>query len=298
MDGLQTNNMTRLGLGISGPLGASWFSETKAMALIERALALGITAFDTSPLYGLAEERLGRALAPLNAAERAGLCLSTKVGNYLGTDGKRRRDFSAGTIRRLVDQSLTRLGVDAVDVVYLHGPDEHELLSSLPILFDLKAQGLIRQTGVCSEGSHLGRAIAQDGVDAVMGSYNLFDRRHETMLETARESGLHVTGIAPLGQGLYRPGFLLPRSPADLWYIARAMVKNRRQFALARQLSWMNHVNGWTGAELALTFALTGPLDRAMMTTTRITHLEANVAAARRVPPAHIMAKLSGAADA
>lgn len=297
--GLSRSGLDRLGLGISGPLGADWFSEAKALALIEGAIERGISRFDTSPLYGVAETRLGGAIRSLGPAAAKSLKVSTKVGNFLDEQGRRRRDFSPETIRRLVEQSLGRLGLDALEILYLHGPDEHELLTSLPVLADLQEAGLIRQTGVCSEGSHLARAAREDGIDVLMGTYNLFDRRHETLFEEASSAGRKITAIAPLGQGLYRRGFLFPKSLADGWYIARALIRNRRQLSRATHVQWLHEVEGWDAPSLALAFTLANPaVDCAMTTTTRLAHLDANIAAAGRELPHDLMMRLAGVASA
>ncbi|NHK26641.1 aldo/keto reductase [Parvularcula flava] len=285
-------------MGISGPLGTDWFSDAKATALIEGAIERDIRVFDTSPLYGKAEERLGTVIKSLGPAAAKSLQVSTKVGNFLDEEGRRRRDFSGETIRRLVEQSLKRLGLDTLEILYLHGPDEHELTTSLPVLADLQEAGLIRQTGVCSEGSHLARAAQEDSVDVLMGTYNLFDRRHETLFDEASSAGKKITAIAPLGQGLYRRGFFLPKSLADGWYIARALVRNRQQLGKAAQAQWLHEVEGWDAPSLALAFTLANPaVDCAMTTTTRLAHLEANIAAAQRELPHDLMMRLAAIAS-
>src|SRR4051812_20395576 len=120
--------MTPLGLG-TAPLGGL-FEEVPpeaARATIDSAWELGIRFFDTAPLYGsgLAEERLGEALA---ARPRDAFTLSTKVGRVL-VPGERGLepafDFTPEGIRASLASSLERLGLDRVDIVLLHDPEEH-----------------------------------------------------------------------------------------------------------------------------------------------------------------------------
>ena len=128
----------RIGLG-TAPLGNLYaeVTEEDARATVDAAWDAGIRLFDTAPLYGhgLAERRLGAALA---AHPRDELVISTKVGRLLQpgvpepegafrvSHGEVPRfDFSADGVRRSLDESLGRLGVDRVDIVLIHDPDAH-----------------------------------------------------------------------------------------------------------------------------------------------------------------------------
>ena len=134
--------VTRLGLGGSaiGGLFAP-VTDDDATVLVGLALELGVTYVDTAPLYGLgaSERRLGSALA---GQSRETFTLSTKVGRLLRSDPpvfeslpdgmwpeaaglKPVFDFSRDGIRRSLTESLERLGLDRVDIVYVHDPDAH-----------------------------------------------------------------------------------------------------------------------------------------------------------------------------
>ena len=135
-DGL---DVTAIGLG-TAPLGGlfSPVSEADAEATIERAWSLGIRLFDTAPLYGfgLAERRLGSFL---RQQKRDSFAISTKVGrllraataapeddHYKATPAERPQfDFSYDGVMRSVEDSLDRLGLDCVDVLLVHDPDDH-----------------------------------------------------------------------------------------------------------------------------------------------------------------------------
>lgn len=291
----------RLGFGCSGPWGEAWFPEDRAISLIHQAIELGISDFDTGNFYcgGNAEKRLGLALRDSSVKDRARLRISSKTGTQLAPSGRlmpRRlvKDFSADMIRRDVETSLTRLGIDTLDVLYLHGPDKHELFSSLPILQQLHHEGLIRQIGVCSTGDHLARAAGLPEVDVIMGTYNFLHQAHAGIFRKAKKDDKRCVAIAPLAQGLYRRGFLIPRSLPDFWYLARAAVKNRPELKQARSLKWLHEQEGWSAADLAMAFVMANDdIDLAVTTTTKAAHLETSVLAATRKLPADLLQKLA-----
>ena len=131
--------LTPLGLGCA-PLGNLFTAveETDALAVVDAAWTAGIRYFDTAPLYGigLSEERLGRALL---GRPRHEYVISTKVGRLVratdrpdpdvfAVDRKTAAvfDFSADGVRRSLEESLERLGLDHVDIAYVHDPDDHQ----------------------------------------------------------------------------------------------------------------------------------------------------------------------------
>lgn len=284
----------RLGFGCSGAWGYRWFSERTAIALIEQAVELGIRDFDTGNFYcgGNAERRLGRALAQLSPAERGQIRISSKTGTQ-DVNGRLIKDFTPDTIRRDVETSLDRLGIEALDTLYLHGPGQEAMAAALPILAGLKEEELIRCVGVCSNGPEIASATTDPAVDTVMASYNLFRTTHASSFSRARQAGKRVVAIAPLAQGLYRQGITRPTSLPDIWYLLRAVVKNRAELRRARAASWLQDVPGWRPSELALGFTLANPdIDLAITTTTRSQHLRQNVAASQRPLPSDLRERL------
>src|SRR3954463_688071 len=145
--------MADFGLGCA-PLAGLFeeVSEAQARATIDRAWECGVRFFDTAPLYGsgLSERRVGNAL---RERPRDDYILSTKVGRLLvpGEPSAMFRgapaaapvfDFSADGVRRSLEESLTRLGLDRVDTVLIHDPDEHldqALTEAYPALEALRA---------------------------------------------------------------------------------------------------------------------------------------------------------------
>ncbi len=288
----------KLGLGVSGALGQSWFSEAKACRLIERAYELGIRHFDTAAFYGRgeAERRLGRALAGADDAR-----ISTKTGTRQDRLGRRSKLFCEAAIRDDLEASLQRLQRQRIGTLYLHGPDYWIVDHYRPVFEALKAEGHIARGGVCAAGPTLCQAILDQTTDAVMGAYNLFDRRHCALFALARARGIATASIAPLGQGLHRRGLYWPRSPSDGWLLARAVLRKGEALARARraQVQALHRLGDMSAAQALFRYALSHPaIDVVMMTTTRPRHLEEAVRIAREAPlaPARL-AGLEGLVD-
>jgi aryl-alcohol dehydrogenase-like predicted oxidoreductase len=265
---------SRVGFGVSGPLGQNWFSEARTRALIEQALAGGVTHFDTGPFYFDAERQLGDAL---NNAGRKDVFVSTKTGTR--RDGRRLiKDFSERAVRNDVDESRRRLRKEALDLLYLHGPTVKQIDETLPVLEALKREGLIGKLGVCGEGDALAHAVAC-GVDAIMGVYNVIDRRHEAVFAEARRDGVMTVAIAPLMQGLVDPNFHRPSSATDIWRLARAAFRGRYK---RRDIEALRRaIAGADPVEAALGFALANSdIDIVMTTSTRQSHLAQSLAIA------------------
>ncbi|MFD8385423.1 aldo/keto reductase [Streptomyces sp. NPDC059679] len=201
--------------------------DEQAYATVDAAWDAGIRYFDTAPHYGagLAERRLGRAL---RTRARDSYVLSTKVGRLLeppepGRDGRpvHRRvwDFSAAGVRRSIEDSLSRLGLDRVDIVYLHDPDDHAeraFREGYPELERLRGEGVIGAIGAgMNQAGMLTRFVRDTDVDAVLcaGRYTLLDQRADAaLLPAARERGTSVV----IG-GVYNSGVLADPRPGAMY---------------------------------------------------------------------------------
>jgi D-threo-aldose 1-dehydrogenase len=228
--------LPRLGLGTAalGGLFAA-VDDDEALATIDRAWERGIRFFDTAPLYGhgLAEDRLGRALA---GRARDEYVLATKVGRLLRTDAppdpgqsfwhgapaaKPVFDFSADGVRRSHVESLDRLGLDRVDVLHVHDPDDHyeEALSgALPALGQLRDEGAIEAVGVGMNQVELpARFVREAGVDCLLvaGRWTLLDRSAGAdLLPLCRDRGVAVIAGGALNSGLLAGGATFDYLPA------------------------------------------------------------------------------------
>jgi D-threo-aldose 1-dehydrogenase len=207
-------------------------SDADAAATIDAAWARGIRYFDTAPHYGLglSERRLGAALADRPRDEYV---LSTKVGRLLeatpGRDGlddqgfvvpaayRRVWDFTRDGIRRSLHESLERLGLDRVDVVYLHDPDDHwqEVVDTgFPALAELRAEGVVSAIGAgMNQSAMLADLVRNADVDVVMlaGRYTLLEQDSlDDLLPLCEERGCRVVAA-----GVFNSGLLAEPRPAE-----------------------------------------------------------------------------------
>jgi D-threo-aldose 1-dehydrogenase len=245
----------RTGLGVSAlalgtaPLGNLYtaVSDEDAEATVRDALAAGLSYLDTAPHYGLglAERRLGRVLPGL---PRDAFVLSTKVGRLVrplaegetadphgfvdDPPGRRVWDFSRDGVRRSLDESLERLGLDRVDLVYVHDPDEHEREAcehAFPALAELRDQGVVRAIGAgMNQAEMLSRFVRELDLDVVLvaGRYTLLDQRAlDELLPSCALRGVAVVVGGPFNSGLLadpRPGATYDYLPAPAALVARA----------------------------------------------------------------------------
>ncbi|MCX5537037.1 aldo/keto reductase [Streptomyces sp. NBC_00006] len=207
--------------------------DDQAHAAVDTAWDVGVRAFDTAPHYGLglAERRLGAALAD---RPRDTYVVSTKVGRLLipgdgGQEPRRVWDFSADGVRRSLEESLTRLGLDRVDIAYLHDPDGHEeqaLAEAYPALEKLRAEGVVRAIGAgMNQTAMLTRFVRDTDVDVVLcaGRHTLLDPGARADLLPAAQRH----GVAVLVGGVYNSGLLADPRPGatyDYTEAPRALV--------------------------------------------------------------------------
>lgn len=203
--------VTWIGLGC-GPLGNLFteLSDDDATATVAAAWDAGIRYFDTAPLYGhgLSERRLGRAL---QAYPRDEFVVSSKVGRLLRADPEYdpgifrierglapHFSYSRDGVLRSIEESLERLGLDRLDVVLVHDPDDHEqdaLEGAFPALVELRDQGVVRAIGAgMNQHEMLGRFVARVDLDCVLlaGRYTLLDRSGEQLLAACAARGVGV----------------------------------------------------------------------------------------------------------
>jgi len=265
--------VTRLGLG-TAPLGGLFapVSDTDAEATIAQAWSLGVRYFDTAPLYGfgLAEQRLGRFL---RAQPRDAFVLSTKVGrllrpdraapseddHYKGTSNARPHfDYSYDGVMRSVDESLTRLGLDRIDILLVHDPDDHydaAVGGAFRALLRLRDDGSVRAIGAgMNQSEMLARFAEAVPLDCFLlaGRYTLLDQGALTTLFpicVERNIGIILGGI-------YNSGILAdPHGAAKFNYedADPALV------ARAQELDALCRQHGTALKAVAIQFALAHP---------------------------------------
>ncbi|HEV7898178.1 MAG TPA: aldo/keto reductase [Planosporangium sp.] len=227
--------VTRLGLGLA-PVGGLYepVGDEPAVATVDRAWERGLRLFDTAPLYGygLSERRAGTALA---GRPRAEYVLSTKVGRLLEPGGgdtedvwpesgatgvAPRFDFSYRAVRACLEASLERMGVDRVDVLHIHDPDDHfdeALADTYRALVDLREAGVIGAIGAGMNQAPMlarfAREAGDPGFDCFLlaGRYTLLDQSGlDELLPLCAQRG-----IAVLAGGVYNSGVLVDPSPGS-----------------------------------------------------------------------------------
>jgi D-threo-aldose 1-dehydrogenase len=217
-----------LGLGCA-PLGGLYspVSEDDARATIDRAWELGLRAFDTAPLYGsgLSEQRVGAAL---RERPRHQFILSTKVGRLLRA-GEPVFDFSYDGALRSLEESLERLGLDRVDVVLIHDPDDHAddaLAGAYPALERLRAEGVVGAIGVgMNQWEIPARFVRETDIDCVLlaGRYTLLDRSGEReLLPLCAERNVDVIAAGVFNSGVLAGGGHYDDAPAPPEVLERA----------------------------------------------------------------------------
>jgi len=231
-------SVTRFGLG-TAPLAGLFeeVAEADALAVIEWAWEAGIRFFDTAPLYGhgLAEIRLGKVL---RQKPRDEFTLASKVGRLLRADappepGQAFRgtppvnptfDFSYDGVMLPVDESLERLGLDRIDILHIHDPDDHyeaALNGAYRALDRLRSDGAIGAVGAgMNQAEMLTRFAREANFDCFLlaGRYTLLDQVALTeLLPECLERG-----IAIIGGGVYNSGILADPKPGGHYNYAAA----------------------------------------------------------------------------
>jgi len=264
--------------------------ERSAVETIRRALDLGVTFLDTADMYGphTNEELVGRAIA----GRRDEVQLATKFGVLRDPDDPNARLFRADPayVHAACDASLRRLGVDHIDLYYLHRVDPRTPIEeTVGAMGELVAAGKVRWIGLSEVSpATLRRAHAVHPLTALQTEYSLWSRDPEReLLPTLRELGIGFVAYAPLGRGFLtgtitsqqdlppddlRRGAFFPRFQGE------ALQQNLQLVARVRELA---DEKGVTPGQLALAWVLAqGPDVVPIPGTRRVRHLEENAAAA------------------
>jgi aryl-alcohol dehydrogenase-like predicted oxidoreductase len=263
---LGTSGLTISTLGL-GCMGMSDFygtpDDAESIATIHRALELGITFFDTANVYGLGanESLLGKALAGKTdrcvIATKFGL-VRTDDGAWCGTDG------SPDAAVQCCDQSLQRLGVDHIDLFYLHRVDPViPIEETVGAMSELVAAGKVKALGLSEvSASTLRRAHAVHPIAAAQSEFSLWTRELEsTVIPACAELGVTFVPYAPLGRGMLTATVTDPDAlpPTDYRrntprFQGENFHANQRVADRVRELA---QAKGCTPAQLALAWAIT-----------------------------------------
>jgi aryl-alcohol dehydrogenase-like predicted oxidoreductase len=278
-------SVSALGLGCMGMSFAYGAADRgEAIATLHRALDLGVTLLDTADMYGRGENE--ELLATVLADRRDEVTLATKFGILTGEDGYPRGvDGSPAYARRACDASLRRLGVDHIDLYYLHRPDpEVPIEDTVGAMAELVAAGKVRHLGLSeSSAETIRRAAAVHPIAAVQSEWSVFSRDIErAVLPTCRELGIGLVPYSPLGRGLLTGA--LPTEFADDDF--RRTLPRFQQENLERNLETVGAVreiaaaHATTPGQVALAWLLARGEDVVPIPgTKRVRYLEENVGA-------------------
>ena len=273
-------------MGMSEFYGAH--DDAESQATLERAFELGVTFFDTADMYGAGhnETLLGRFLA----GKREKVVLATKFGIVREDSGYGRRiDNSPDYIRKAVDASLSRLGIDVIDLYYAHRLERgRPIEETIDTLAGLVKAGKVRAIGLSEVSAEtLRRAASVHPIAAVQSEWSLWTRDPEVngVLTACRDLGTAFVAYSPLGrgfltgkldgtEGLAENDFrrLSPRFREENLERNKALVEKVKELAAAK---------GVTPGQLVLSWLLAQGNDVVPIPgTRRIRHLEENLAAA------------------
>lgn len=233
-------------------------SDDDAEAVLAAAWDCGIRYYDTAPHYGLglSERRLGRFLG---TKPRNEYLVSTKVGRLLRphpagvgrldvdngfavpADTTRVWDFSRDGVRRGLEESLDRLGLDHVDVLYLHDPEEHDLEPSLttglPAVAELRDEGTVKAVGVGSKSTAaLLAAVRTGAVDLLMvaGRFTLLEQPAlDQVIPACREQHVGIVDAAVFNSGVLASPELTTASRYEYREIPPPVLARARAIAAA-----------------------------------------------------------------
>lgn len=271
-------------MGMSAFYGAA--DEAQSIAVIHRALDLGVTLFDTAEMYGphTNEVLVGKALKD----RRDGAFIATKFGINRQPDGSAVTDGSPANVRRAVEGSLSRLGVDHIDLYYQHRIDPNTPIEeTVGAMAELVKEGKVRFLGLSEAApATLRRAHAEHPITALQTEYSLWSRDPEDeLLGVVRELGIGFVPYSPLGRGFLSGDIksIDDLAPDDFRRTNPRFAGDnfQKNLDLVDAVGAIAADKGVTAAQLALAWVLAQGEDLVPIPgTRRITTLEQNAAAA------------------
>jgi aryl-alcohol dehydrogenase-like predicted oxidoreductase len=277
-------DVSRLGLGCMGmSFGYGPGDDTESIATLHRALDLGITFLDTADMYGAGanEELIGKAIA----GRRDEVVLASKFGIVVSPEMKLLGlDSSPAYVRSAIDASLSRLGVDHLDLYYQHRADPSvPIEETVGAMAELVAAGKVKHLGLSEASAEtIRRAHAVHPIAAVQSEWSLFSRDIEReVVPVCRELGIGIVPYSPLGRGMLTGKIAGQEDLADNDFrktLPRFDAENlEANLALVEEIRAVAARNNATAGQIALAWLLAQGNDIAPIPgTKRRTYLEEN----------------------
>lgn len=289
-----------MSMGIAETYTSSVRDDADAVALVHRALELGVTLLDTADIYGDSERQVGKAIR----GRREDVVLATKFGFLSGPASKERKiDGSPRYVRSACEASLSRLGVDAIDLYYLHRVDPSvPIEDTVGAMSDLVREGKLKYLGLSeASAATVRRAHRVHPITAVETEYSLFTREPETtLLPTLDELGIALVAYSPLGRGFLAGRFKgLDDLAPDDWRRKNPRFQGanfEKNLKLAARVKELADENECTPAQLALAWLLARRRDIVPIPgTSKLERVTENVASVDIELDENVRAALEGA---
>lgn len=278
---LGTRTVKRLGYGAMQLAGPGVFGPPRdydaAIAVLREAMMLGVDHIDTCDYYG--PHHTNRIIREALSPYPADLTIVTKIGARRGDDGSWLPAFGADALARAVEDNLSNLELEILDIVNFramldpYGPAEGSIATEVRLLAELQRQGMIRHIGVSNvTATQVAEARSIADIVCVQNQYNLAHRGDDALVDALAKDGIAYVPYFPLG------GFS-PLQSETLSQVASRLEATPMQVALAWLLQRSPNILLIPG-------------------TSSVAHLRENVAAASLVLPEDVVARLDGIARA
>jgi len=281
-----------VGLGCMGMThGYGGQDEADAIRTLHRAVDIGVTFFDTAEVYGpfTNEVLVGKALRPM----RDKVTIATKFGfKIVETANGPKQEAGLNSrpehVKKVAEESLSRLGMDVIDLYYQHRVDpDVPIEDTVGAMAELVREGKVRALGLSEAGvATIRRAHAVHPISAVQSEYSLWTRDPENgVLDACRELGIGFVPFSPLGRG-FLAGAIKSADQFGKDDFRRSLPRFdedniKRNLAVVEKLEVLATAKGKTAAQLALAWVLAqGDFIVPIPGSRKIANLEANVEAA------------------